>query len=815
MNDLKFAFRQLFKNPGFTAVTVLTLALGIGANTGIFSVINAVLLRPLPYREPEQIVMIWPDNPSLNLGLHELPPTPSDLLDWRAQAHSLEHIAGIRPRTADVSDQGDPERVGGVQVTANFLPLLGVEPMLGRGFTLDEEQPGNSKVAIISYGLWQRKFGGARDVIGSNITVNRERCMIVGVMPPGFAFPRGAEMPAAYGLLPQTEIWRPFAESGDYWRRDDSRDSLAIGRLKPNVRLPQAQAEMNAIAARAAKERPATHTGWTVQLRPLSLQVAGKTRPLLWMLLCAVAFILLIACANVANLLLCRSAARRKEIAVRAALGAGRSRIIRQLLTESIMLSLVGGGMGLVLGRWLIQLILAFSPPNVPRLDETTLDVHVLLFTLLLSIGTGIVFGLAPAWQAAGVSLVDVLKAGARSGIAPRQQRAQKWLVVAEVTLVVILLTGAALMVQSFLRLHAVDPGFQPHRVLAFDISLFGQKYEGEPRLRNFFHETRSRLSKLPAVLSVAAINNLPLGGAENMQFFFVEGAPLPTQGQGPLAENRRITPGYFETMGVKLVRGMDFDDHDISNQPRVCIINETLARAFFPGVDPMGKRLRLGGPGPEHPWVTVVGVARDVRGYALEMNPRPGFYVPFDQDTQNEMTLVVRAATDRATGTERALRAEMKALDPALPLANFRTMDTLLSNAVARPRFATFLLDLFAATALMLAMVGLYGVVAYAATQRTREIGIRLALGASQRSVLGLMLRQGMLPAVVGLMLGGMGALALTRLLASQLYGVKPTDPLSFAGAALTLLGVAMLASYLPARRATKVHPMEALRYE
>ncbi len=815
MNDLNFAIRQLGKNPGFTAVAVVTLALGIGANTAIFSVVNAVMLKPLPYPDPGRLVMLWPDNPSLNLGIHELPPTPSDLVDWRTQAHSFEQVAGMRPRTADISDQGDPERVGGVQVTANFFPLLGVAPLLGRAFTAEEEQPGNSKVAIISYGLWQRKFGGVKDVLGRSVTVNRERYQVVGIMPPGFTFPHGTEMPSAYGLLPRTEIWRPFAENADYWRKDDSRDFIAMGRLKSNASLAQAQAELSAIAAREAKDRPATHTGWTVHLRPLTLQVVGTTRPLLWLLLGAVTFILLIACANVANLLLCRSAGRRKEIAIRAAIGAGRGRIIRQLLAESTVLSMLGGGLGLALGSWLIRLILAFSPPNVPRLEETTLDANVLLFTLLLSVGTGVVFGLAPAWQATRVSLAEVLSAGDRSGIAPRQQRAQGLLVVAEVALTVLLLTGAGLMIQSFLRLQAVDPGFQPHRVVAFDVSLFGERYDGDPRLRQFFQEARTRLSKLPGVLSAAAISNLPLGGSENMQFFFVEGAAVPAGGQGPLAENRRVTPGYFQTLGVKLVRGRDFNDSEASDQPRVCVINETLARAFFPLADPIGKRLKLGNPGADQPWVTVVGVARDVRGYTLEMKPRPEFYVPFGQDTQNEMTFVVRAAPASAASVEKAIRSEMKALDPALPLANFHTMDGLLSNAVARPRFTTFLLDLFAGTALMLTLVGLYGVVAYGVSQRTRELGIRTALGAQRLDLLALVITQGMRPALAGLALGVAGAFGLTRFLASQLFEINPTDPVTLTVVSLVLAVVAFLACWVPARRAARVDPMVALRTE
>ncbi len=452
MNDFKFAFRQLLKNPGFTAVAVLTLALGIGANTVIFSVVNAVLLKALPYREPERIVMLWTDNPSLNLGFHELPPTPPDLLDWRNQAQSFEQIAAFRTRPADLSEQGDPERVGGVQVTANFFSLLGAQPMSGRVFSTDEEQPGKDKVAIISHSLWQRRFGGDANIIGQFITINHERHAIIGVMPPGFSFPRGAEMPAGYALMAQTDVWRPYSDSAEYWRNDDSRDFIAMGRLKPGLTLRQAQAEMTGLARREAELYPKTHIGWTIHLRPLALQVAGNTRPVLFILLAAVAFVLLIACANVANLLLCRSTARRKEMAVRAAIGAGRGRIVRKLMTESVLLSVGGGGIGLLLGAWGVQVILALSPPNIPRLAETTLDGRVFLFSLFISLATGVIFGLAPAWHASKVNLSEALNAESRSGTAAGRRRTHGLLVIAEVALAVILLSGAGLMLQSFLR---------------------------------------------------------------------------------------------------------------------------------------------------------------------------------------------------------------------------------------------------------------------------------------------------------------------------------------------------------------------------
>ncbi len=816
MNNLKFAFRQLLKNPGFTAVAVLTLALGIGANTAIFSVVNAVLLKALPYREPERIVMLWTDNPSLNLGFHELPPTPPDLLDWRNQAQSFEQIAAFRTRPADLSEQGDPERVGGVQVTANFFSLLGAQPTLGRVFSTDEEQPGKDKVAIISHSLWQRRFGADANIIGQFITINHERHAIIGVMPPGFSFPRGAEMPAGYALMAQTDVWRPYSDSAEYWRNDDSRDFIAMGRLKPGLTLRQAQAEMTGLARREAELYPKTHIGWTIHLRPLALQVAGKTRPVLFILLAAVAFVLLIACANVANLLLCRSTARRKEMAVRAAIGAGRGRIVRQLMTESVLLSVGGGGIGLLLGAWGVQVILALSPPNIPRLTETILDGRVFLFSLFISLATGVIFGLAPAWYASKVNLSEALNAESRSGTPAGRHRTYGLLVIAEVALAVILLSGAGLMLQSFMRLLAVDPGFKPQRVAAFDVGLNGARYEEIARQRQFYLEAHERLVKVPGVRAAAAISNLPLGGVENLSFLFIEGTPPPSAGNEPLAENRKITPGYFETMGVSLLRGRDFTDKDGPDQPNVCIVNESIARTFFSGADPIGKRLKMARADEEqHPWFTIIGVAGDVRSYGLEVKPRPQIYTTVEQNTDNEMTLLVRAETMPAASLERAIRAEMKSLDPALPLANFRTMESLVANAVARPRFTTFLLSLFAITALLLTAVGLYGVVAYATSQRTREIGIRIALGAGGGNVLALVVRQAMLPAVIGLAIGLAGALTLTRLLANQLYEVKATDPLTFLGVTAVLLLVALAACFLPARRAAKTDPTVVLRHQ
>ncbi|MBO0858442.1 MAG: ABC transporter permease [Chloracidobacterium sp.] len=813
--DLRYGVRMLLKNPGFTMIAVLTLALGIGANTAIFSVVNTVLLKALPFYEPDRIVMLWTDNPALDLGIHELPPSPIDLIEWRRDAKSFEQIAAIRPLAADLSEQGDPERVGGVRVTANFFSLLGAQPLIGRVFTVDEEQPDRDNVAVISYDLWRRRFGGEADIIGKFVTINHERRAIIGVAPPRFGFPRGAEMPAAYGLTPQTDVWLPYAESAAYWRREDTRDHLEIGRIKRGVSLAAAQAEMNDIARRQEKTLLGNHPGWTVHLRPLANQISGQARPILFILFGAVGFVLLIACVNVANLLLCRSAARRKEMAVRAAMGAGWSRMIRQLLTESVLLSAAGGAVGLLLGSWGVRVILALSPPNIARLDETTLDRRVLLFTVFVSLATGLIFGLAPAWRASRINLSEALNAGGRSGAGDGRRQTHSLLVVIEVALAVTLLAGAGLMTQSLLRLQAVDPGFKPQQVAAFDVGLYGDKYSNEGRIRQFYRETSERLSHLPGFQAAAAVSSLPLRGPERAQMLYAEGLPLPDKDRSPNAEIRIITPGYFETMGVNLPRGRDFTDRDIASQSQVCIINETIARDFFPSVDPIGKRLKLGSTDERTPWVTVVGVVQDIRGYALEMKPLPQVYRPVEQDTENQMTFVVRAEATPAALLERTIRAEMKSIDPSLPAANFRTMESLVATALAGPRFSALLLGLFAVTALLLTVVGLYGVVAYAVSERTQEIGVRIALGASGRNVLALVIRRGMAPAVIGLALGTMCALALTRSLATQLYGVKPADLPTFVCVSLVLLLAAIAACWLPARRATRVDPMVALRHE
>jgi len=815
--DLRYGARMLLKNPGFTLIAVITLALGIGANTAIFSVINGVLLRPLAFHEPDRLFMLWTDNPAYQLGFHELPATNADLPEWRATATSFEQLAAFQSNTADISGGGDPERIGWVEASANLLPLLGVQPLLGRQFSTEEERPGKDRVAIISYALWQKRFGGDPEILSKTIAINGIPTIVIGVMPEGFHFPRANEMPQAYRLPEQTDVWTPLARDAGYWLNRAQRQIVPIvGRLKAGVTQAQAQAEMDSIAARQARDYPQTHDGWRVWLTPLFNQVVGQTRAPLLMLLGAVGFLLLIACANIANLLLSRAAARRREMAVRAAIGAGRTRIIRQLLTESLLLAALGGGLGLLLGYWGLDVLLRFIPPTMPRLQEISLDTHVLLFTASLSILTGAMFGLVPAWQASKVNLTDALKGAGRANSAGRgagSPGSHGLLVTAELAIVSILLVGAVLMLRSFQRLLAVDPGFKPEGVATFEVLLPPMRYPDGGRRAQFVEQARAGLSGLPGVRAVGAISNLPLSSNESMDYIVIEEAEPAPRGKEPLAEDRVITLGYFEAMGMSLVRGRDFDATDGAGKPPVAIVNETLARLFFPRGDAVGKRIKR--VLSDREWRTIVGVARDVRSFAMEAQARPQLYHPHAQSPYDTMTMAVRADATALPSLRSAIQQELKRLDAALPVANYHTMPELVAKATARPRFSALLLGLFAAAALMLTVVGLYGVIAYGVNQRTREIGIRMALGARRQNVLALIIGQGMRPVFVGMVVGMAGAFGLMRLLANQLYEIKPTDPATFGIVALGLLCMSLVACYMPARRAAKIDPMAALRAE
>jgi putative ABC transport system permease protein len=799
---------MLTRRPGFTVVAVLALALGIGANSAIFSVVNAVLLRPLPYDEPERLVMVWERRPRQNRDAG--PVSPADFLDWQAQSQSFASMAAYWPTEFNLTGVGEPEQISSQLVTPAFFEVLKVKAALGRTLLPEADQPGGQHVVVLSHGLWQRRFGADPGVVGRALTLNDESFTVVGVMPQGFQYPdKSTEMwTIPKQVLPETSLTgKPdptLARSLHYLS--------VIARLREGVSVGQSQAEMEAIASRLEQQYPTENTGHTARVVSLHEQLVGDVRPALLVLLGAVGFVLLIACANVANLLLARAAARHKEMSIRTALGAGRLRLIRQMLTESGLLSCLGGACGLLLALWGVDLLVWLSPENLPRLGEIGLDARVVGFTFAVSVLTGLVFGLAPALQASRLDLVSSLKEGGRSSQEGfGRHRMRSLLIVLEVALALVLLVGAGLMLRSFQRIQQVDPGFNPNNVLALEISLPRSKYPRKEQIRNFYNQVTERVSTLPGVESVAATWMLPLSGQDAGRGFDIEGySPAPNERVN--AAFSAVTPRYFRTMEIPVRAGREFTEQDGPTGQSVVIVNETLAQRYFPGGDALGKRIKL--RGDDNPWLTIVGVASDVKHTELTAQPRMQMYLSSLQTPFPFMNVVVRTTVDPASLTA-AVRQEVWAIDPAQPVASAETMQQLISNSVARARFNTLLLGVFSVVALLLAAIGLYGVMAYSVTQRTHEIGIRMALGAQGRDVLRLVLRQGMTLAFLGVLTGLAAAFALTRVMASLLYGVTATDPLTFAAVALVLSLVALLATIIPARRATKVDPMVALRYE
>jgi len=807
MNDLKFAFRQLLKNPGFTAVAVLTLALGIGANTAIFSLINAALLRALPFPDPDRLAVIWADNPGLKSGLPTLPPANADVAAWRDQSENFARVAAFSPRTADLVDGGDPEHVGAAGVTAGFFETLGVTPLLGRTLASDEEAPSGPSVALISHGLWQRRFGRDPSLLGKAVSINGEQRTVIGILPAEFDFPRGAEWPAFFPFAGRTEVWLPLGfraaddETGwSNWQSHSERGLAVIGRLKPEASLRQAQAELDVFATRQANDHPDTHKGLNLRLISLREQLTGKSHKALLILFAAVGLLLLIACVNVANLLLARGVARQQEMAVRAALGAGRGRLMRQLLTECALLAAIGSGLGLLVAAGCLKVFLALNPATHSRLDEASLNPAVLVFTALIALLTSIVFGLVPALQVSRFDLRESLHESGRGGEGALRERERGWLVATEVALAVVLLTTAGLMVRSFLHVQAVQPGFRSDSVLAFDLN-------GRPSA--FFQQLTARLEALPGVRAAGAISYLPLGGGENVGSFELEGEPPVAPGNEPKAERRWVTPGYFATMGIPIRRGRVFTSRDTAGQPSVVVINETLAKQFFRTRDPLGHRLKVQGA-----WRTIVGVVADVKSASLESDVRPQVYRPHAQDPWPPMTVVLHTEGN-PLALASAVRGEVKALDGQLPAAKMRTMEQVVSDSTGARRFSVALLAFFAVAALLLTMMGIYGVVAFLVSRRSREIGIRMALGAQRSDVLRLVLQQGMKPVAFGSIAGLVGSLAASRLVASQLYAVSSSDSLTLASIIVLLGTAALLACWLPAHRAARVDPMVALRTE
>jgi putative ABC transport system permease protein len=814
--DIRYALRQLRRKPGFTAVAVLTLALGIGATTAIFSVVDSILLRPLPYQDPQQLVLVQERLP--NALPKPIPLEAPDVITFERENHSFSALGAFQNGQIDLTGGGPPERLMAARVTASLFPLLGVRPFIGRLFTRPEDQP-NRLVVLLSYGLWQRRFGADRAILGKTISLDRKSYVVVGVMPKSFQFPSPG---LRYNNKP-ADLWVPRAFTAEELKDiGDSFDDTAIARLKPGVTLPEANADLSAIAhgiqARLSKDYPELRL--EAQALPLKNVVIREVRPLLLILMGAVVLVLLIACVNVANLLFVRAAEREKEIAIRAALGAGRLRVARGLLAESVLLGIFGGACGLLVAVWGVKLLVSLAPMAMLRTQPIGLNIQVLAFAIVISVITGLIFGLLPARGLSRLNLNEALKEGSRTSASAASHRTRSVLVVAEITLSLALLAGAGLLIRSFERVRDTDPGFAPQHVLTATVTLDETAYPQASSIRSFYRQLLSQVRSLPEVHAVGASTDLPLSSGWN-HLFTVEEHPRQPSGRTPMSDHSAVTGSYFHALGIPLIRGRYFTPDDRAGSLRVVIISEGLAKKYWPGEDPIGKRIKWGVPESHSPWLTVVGVVGDVKEGPLDLPTQPHTYQPLAQVNDGAVVglarsihLAVLARGNPVTLTA-TLRNQLRGLDPGVPLTQVRAMNAIIESSMSPRRFTTLLLAAFALVALLLASIGLYGVIAYSVSQRTHEIGVRMALGAQKSDVLGLVVRQGMILAIIGVGIGIAGALGLTRFLASLLYGVKPTDPLTFIIAALVLGGIALLACYIPARRAAKVDPMVALRYE
>ena len=797
-SDLKFALRSLAKRPGFTAITLIALALGIGANTAIFSLVNAVILRPLPFPEPDRLVWVYGN---IRNGGNRASVSPADFLDYRAQNRTFEQLAAsvsiVLPVT--LTGSGDPERLQASAITGNYFQAFGVTPILGRGFTLDNEKPGQDGVAVLSYALWQKRFGGDPAIVNKSIILENKAIQVLGVMPRDLGLPQAAD------------LWIPlnFDISGEMKQRK-AHFLRPIGRLKEGVSLVQAQADTDLIAAQLEKQFPDSNAGWNLRLLSLREQLVGGTRTTLLVLFGAVGFVLLIACANVANLLLVRAAARQKEIALRTALGASRWRIVRQMITESLLLAILGGALGALLATWGVELLVKLSQDSLPPTANVKIDATVLAFTFLISVFTGLLFGLAPAFRTARVNLIDCLKEGSRGGgESALRNRTRSLLVVFESAVAVMLLIGAGLLVRSLIALQHVNPGFDPNNVLTMRVDLSRNKYDTPEKTTNFFEQLDARVRGLPGVEDVGFISELPLSGQPNDLPFTVEGRPPVSPEQDFDADFRRVNENYFQALRIPLLRGRNFTEQEVRQGDKVTIVSQQLVDIVFPNEEPLGKRL-VTGIGNEA--YEIVGVVGDLRHRSLGSEPFPALYFPTLRTGWTN--LVIRTQGDPLSIVG-AVRQEVQAIDPDQPIAAVKPMTEWVESSVAEPRYRTTLLGLFAALAMVLAATGIYGVMSYSVAQRTHEIGVRMALGARRFDVLKLVVRQGMLLTVVGVILGVFGAIALTRVMSTLLFGVTTKDPMTFIVVALLLVAVAFIACFVPARRATKVDPLVALRCE
>lgn len=797
IKDLKFAIRGLVKRPGFTAIALLALALGIGANTAIFSLVNAVVLRPLPFPDSDRLVWVFGN---VRNGSGRASVAPGDYIDYRNQNKTFEQFAasGTLPLPATLTGSGEPERLRASRVTGNYFQTFGVAPFLGRGFSLENEKSGSDQVTVLSYALWQRRFAGDPAIVNKTIVLNGKACEVIGVMGESVSFPQTADLWIPMNFDADEELKQRFA----HFLRP-------IGRLKQGVSLAQAQADTDLIAAQIERQFPESNTGWNLRLVSLREQLVGSSRTTVFILFGAVAFVLLIACANVANLLLVRAAARQREIALRTALGASRLRIMRQMLTESLLLAICGGALGALLAAWGVNLLVKLSENSIPPTVQVTIDPTVLGFTLLISVVTGVLFGLAPAFRTAKVNLIDSLKEGSRGeGQSVLRTRTRSALVILESAVAVVLLIGAGLLIRSLVALQNVNPGFDANNILTMRIDLPRQKYNSPERAGNFFKELETRVSGLPGVEAAGMVTELPLSGQLNDIPFTVEGRPPVAPDQQFSADFRRVNQNYFSAMRMPLLRGRNFTEQEVAQGDKLVIVSQQLVAGVFPNEEALGKRIITFNNEP----FEIVGVVGDLLHQSLGGQPFPAMYFPTRKT--GGTNLVVRTTGDPLSLVG-AVRNEVRAMDPDQPIAAVRPMTEWVDSSVAAPRYRTTLFGLFAALAMILAATGIYGVMSYSVAQRTHEIGVRMALGARRGHVLRLVVGQGMLLTLIGVVIGLAAAFGLTRVMASLLFGVTARDPITFGAVAALLITVAFIACVVPARRATKVDPLVALRYE
>ncbi|MGH9771971.1 MAG: ABC transporter permease [Candidatus Acidiferrales bacterium] len=804
MKDLIYAGRIFRRNPGFATLAILTLALGIGATSAMFSITDSILLRNLPFQQPDRLAMLWQPAPKFKLGTQYIAASPADFFDWKAQNHSFASLAGFDPRQASLSVSGRPEGIHETLITGEFFSVLGVPPLLGSPIVSAAE----TRTAVLSFRCWKSRFNSDRSIIGKSVRLDGESYQVIGVMPKDFRFPQGNEMPGLYGFPPRTDIWAPIAYSETQRNDRDNHTLLVIGRLKPGISLAQAQADLTSIQDRLRKLYPHEDRNFDVLLSPLKQIAVGSFRMGLWLLFAAVGFVLLIACANVANLLLARAGVRRHEIAMRMALGAPRTRLFRQLLTESVVLSLLGALAGLALASALLHLVLAFAPGSIPRLQEASLDGRVVAFAIGVSIVTGILFGLAPAFQVIRRDLARALQeAMTRGQVGARNTRLRKILVVSEVAIAMALLVGAGLALRSFLAVEAVNAGFATQQITTMDLVLPAARYKDASQRRIFFQRALERVRQEPGIERAGLVNALPLSNSENLGDLQVKGKTIP--GEEVTAERRVASEGYFRTLGIPLMAGRYFEPRDGRPGLHSAIVNEAVVRRFFPKENPLGQQVNMG-----HGWMHIVGVVGNVHSSSLEASPRLQVYSYYASGTPTKMSLVVRSS-ESSGEVSSSIRSAIAGVDPDQSVADVQTMDQLVNGSVSARRFGTTVIGIFAFFALLLTVVGLYSVVSYNAAQRSREVAVRIALGALWSDVVGMVLREALAMTVAGVIAGTVLTLIEIRFAARFVYGIAVYDPVTFCGIAALLFLIAGVAAFVPARRAAATDPNVVLRHE